>query len=107
MFEFAARRVDAGLLTPTVAVCYGGELDEMRALPGYTTLRDACGANNIEMFESVMSLTAWSTSARAPWSSASPPRRTSSASPGPRGHPVLVGAVSAESSWRPRRHPTK
>src|SRR3546814_1750762 len=25
MFEFAARRVDAGLLTPTVAVCYGGE----------------------------------------------------------------------------------
>src|SRR3546814_231708 len=57
MFEFAARRVDAGLLTPTVAVCYGGELDEMRALPGYTTLRDACGANNIEMFESVMSLT--------------------------------------------------
>ena len=57
MFEFAARRVDAGLLTPTVALCYGGELDEMRALPGYTTLRDACGANNIEMFESVMSLT--------------------------------------------------
>ena len=57
MFEFAARRVDAGLLTPTVALCYGGELDEMRALPGYTALRDACGANNIEMFETVMSLT--------------------------------------------------
>ena len=57
MFEFAARRVDAGLLTPTVALCYGGELDEMRALPGYPTLRDACGANNIEVFESVMSLT--------------------------------------------------
>ena len=57
MFEFAARRVEAGLLTPTVALCYGGELDEMRALPGYATLRDACGANNIEVFESVMSLT--------------------------------------------------
>src|SRR3546814_8458923 len=25
MFEFAARRVDAGLLTPTVAVCYRSE----------------------------------------------------------------------------------
>src|SRR3546814_16295426 len=57
MFEFAARRVDAGLLTPTVAVCYGGELDELRALPGYTPLRDACGANNIAMFARVMSIT--------------------------------------------------
>ena len=56
-FEFAARRVEAGLLTPTVSLCYGGELDEMRALPGYATLRDACDANNIEVFESVMSLT--------------------------------------------------
>ena len=57
LFEFAAKRVKAGLLTPTVALCYGGELDEMRALPGYTALRDACAAHNIEVFESVMSLT--------------------------------------------------
>src|SRR5690606_22724812 len=57
MVEFAAHRVEAGLLTPTVALCYGGELEEMRALPGYDTLRDACDANNIEVFESVMSLT--------------------------------------------------
>jgi DegV family protein with EDD domain len=56
-FEFAARRVAAGLLTPTVALCYGGELDEMRALPGYAALRDACATHNIEVFESVMSLT--------------------------------------------------
>ncbi|HVI57784.1 MAG TPA: DegV family protein [Luteimonas sp.] len=56
-FEFAARRVAAGLLTPTVALCYGGELDEMRALPGYAALRDACASHNIEVFESVMSLT--------------------------------------------------
>ena len=57
MFEFAARRVSAGLLTPTLTLCYGGELDEMRALPGYDGLRDACAAHNIEVFESVMSLT--------------------------------------------------
>lgn len=57
MFEFAARRVETGLMTPTLALCYGGELDEMRALPGYETLRAACTANNIEVFESVMSLT--------------------------------------------------
>jgi len=57
LFEFAAKRVAAGLLTPTLALCYGGELDEMRALPGYAALRDACAAHNIEVFESVMSLT--------------------------------------------------
>lgn len=57
MFDFARRRVAAGLLTPTLTLCYGGELDEMRALPGYTQLRDACDAQNIEVFESVMSLT--------------------------------------------------
>ncbi len=57
VLEFAARRVAAGLLTPTVALCYGGELDEMRALPGYAALRDACASRNIEVFESVMSLT--------------------------------------------------
>jgi len=57
VFEFAARRVEAGLLTPTMCLCYGGELEEMRALPGYTTLRDACGAHNIDVYESVMSLT--------------------------------------------------
>ncbi|MGH8033342.1 MAG: DegV family protein [Luteimonas sp.] len=57
LFEFAARRVDKGLMTPTLTLCYGGELDEMRALPGYVQLRDACGGGNIEIFESVMSLT--------------------------------------------------
>ena len=57
MFDFAGRRVAAGLMTPTLALCYGGELDEMRALPGYTQLREICAAHNIEVFESVMSLT--------------------------------------------------
>ena len=57
LFEFAARRVAAGLMTPTLALCYGGELDEMRAMPGYTALREACEAHGVEVFESVMSLT--------------------------------------------------
>ncbi len=57
MFDFAARRVRAGLLTPTVTLCYGGHLDEMRALPGYTRLLDACTGQNVEVFESVMSTT--------------------------------------------------
>lgn len=58
LFEHAVRRVEAGeLLTPTLCVSYGGPLEEMRALPGYETLRDACRAHNVEFFETVMSLT--------------------------------------------------
>lgn len=58
LFEHAVRRVEShGLLTPTVCVSYGGELDELRALPGFETLRQACAANNVELFESLMSLT--------------------------------------------------
>ncbi|MEN1942118.1 DegV family protein [Luteimonas sp. MJ174] len=57
MFDFATRRVQAGLMTPTVTLCYGGHLDEMRGLPGYERLRDACVDQNVDVFESVMSTT--------------------------------------------------
>lgn len=57
MFEFARRRVDAGLMTPTLTLCYGGDLAGMRALPGYDALIETCAAHNVEVFESVMSLT--------------------------------------------------
>lgn len=57
LFDFAIRRVRAGLMTPTLCMSYGGDLEEMRALPGYERLRDACLAANVEVFESIMSLT--------------------------------------------------
>jgi len=58
LFEHAIRRIEHGdLQTPTVCVSYGGELDELRSLPGHDWLREACMAYNIELFESVMSLT--------------------------------------------------
>ncbi|HBK47055.1 MAG TPA: fatty acid-binding protein DegV [Xanthomonadaceae bacterium] len=57
LFEFAARKVRDGLMTPTVCLGYGGDLDELRALPGYGALRDACAANGVQLLESVMSLT--------------------------------------------------
>jgi DegV family protein with EDD domain len=58
LFTFAARRVrDGKLLTPTLAMSYGGPLEEMRRLPGYTELVETCRTNRIEMFESLMSLT--------------------------------------------------
>ena len=57
LFDFAARRVRTGLMTPTLTLCYGGRLDEMRALPGYGRLHEACTEQNVEVFESVMSTT--------------------------------------------------
>ena len=57
LFDFAIKRVASGLMTPTLCLSYGGELAEMRALPGYDDLRAACTQHNVELFESVMSLT--------------------------------------------------
>ncbi len=56
MFDFASASVRAGLLTPTLCLSYGGELEDMRALPGYQRLRDTCAEHNVEVLESVMSL---------------------------------------------------
>jgi fatty acid-binding protein DegV len=57
LFDFVGQRVKAGLMTPTVCVSYGGELADLRALPGYATLQQTCQAHGAELFESVMSLT--------------------------------------------------
>lgn len=57
LFAFTAERVRAGLMTPTLSLSYGGELAEMRALPGYDALRAVCAEHNVEVFESIMSLT--------------------------------------------------
>ena len=57
LFAFAIARIRAGLLTPTLCLSYGGELEQMRALPGYAALVEACDAHHVERFETVMSLT--------------------------------------------------
>ncbi|MBN8214547.1 MAG: DegV family protein [Xanthomonadales bacterium] len=57
LFAFASERVTAGLMTQTLCMSYGGELEEMRLLPGYTELTDVCRTHGVEVFESVMSLT--------------------------------------------------
>ena len=56
MFDFAGKRVQAGLMTPTLGLSYGGELHNMRLLPGYDRLRTLCAEHNVEVFESVMGL---------------------------------------------------
>lgn len=57
LFEFTGRRIREGLMTPTVCISHGGELETLRALPGYGALRALCDEHGIEVFESVMSLT--------------------------------------------------
>ncbi len=56
LFDFASKRVQAGLMTPTMGLSYGGELEGMHALPGYERLRETCAEHNVEVYESVMSL---------------------------------------------------
>jgi DegV family protein with EDD domain len=57
LFEHAVRRIERNeLMTPTLCVSFGGELDELHTLPGFETLRAACSTHNVELFESVMSL---------------------------------------------------
>ncbi len=57
LLGFAAARVRAGLLTPTLCLSYGGGLDALRRLPGYNALVAACAEHNVERFETVMSMT--------------------------------------------------
>ena len=56
MFNFATKRVRDGLMTPTVGVSYGGDLADLRKLPGYAQLVEACTEQNVELYESVMGL---------------------------------------------------
>jgi DegV family protein with EDD domain len=57
MFAFLVQRVKKGLLAPQICVSYGGDLAVMRKLPGYQDLRDACQVANVEVYESMMSMT--------------------------------------------------
>ncbi len=57
LFGVVGQRVRNGLMTPTVCVSYGGELEELRALPGYAAMKDLCASHGVAVYESVMSLT--------------------------------------------------
>jgi fatty acid-binding protein DegV len=51
-----AARLGTGLMTPTMGLSFGGELEQMRSLTGYKRLRETCADHNVEVFESVMGL---------------------------------------------------
>jgi len=57
LFDYAARRIQSGLLVPSLSISYGGDLDDMRNLPGYHALTRVCGDAGVEMLESPMGIT--------------------------------------------------
>lgn len=57
LFTHAAAAVKRGLLVPAVCVSYGGDLDELEALPGYTMLAEVCGNADVALYKSTMSIT--------------------------------------------------
>lgn len=57
LFRHTAERIHAGLLVPAVTLSYGGPLNDLRALPGYDQVPEACSASGVELLESPMSIT--------------------------------------------------
>ncbi|WP_189339725.1 DegV family protein [Rhodanobacter denitrificans] len=57
LFGYTAQRVRAGLLVPMVCVSYGGDLEVLPHLPGYTELRVVCEEHGVEVMEAPMSIT--------------------------------------------------
>ncbi len=57
LFDYAAERVSQGLLSPYVVVSYAGELDALKAMPGFIRLQQACRTAEVELLCSVMSVT--------------------------------------------------
>lgn len=57
LLAYVAERVQQGLLTRAVCVSYGGDLTELRGLPGYAALEAACEEHQVGVHASVMSIT--------------------------------------------------
>ena len=57
LFDYVTTRIAHGLLAPTLVISYGGQLDEMRSLPGYERMVAICKQHGIERVESMLSMT--------------------------------------------------
>lgn len=57
LFDYVTKRVQAGLLVPTLSLSYGGDLDDMRNLPGYNAVVRTCGEAGVQILESPMGIT--------------------------------------------------
>ncbi|NKF21200.1 DegV family protein [Solimonas marina] len=56
LFERVARRIENGIDVPDICISYGGTLDALHALPGYSRLASAAQGCGVRLLESVMSI---------------------------------------------------
>jgi DegV family protein with EDD domain len=56
MFANAARSVEAGLLTPSICLAYGGDPDELHHLPGFMRLKTAAGKAGTKLYVTPMGI---------------------------------------------------
>ena len=57
IFEFAAKRIREGLLSPIVCVSYAGDAQVIKQLPGFDTMAQAAREAEVEVMTSQMSIT--------------------------------------------------
>lgn len=57
LFQTLMLNIRGGLLVNAVCLSYGGELDDMRNLPGYSALVATCREHGVELIEAIASLT--------------------------------------------------
>jgi DegV family protein with EDD domain len=55
--QFAAERIKAGLLTPTLCVSYTGPLEKLEGLPGYPELKAMAEEHGVKVYASAASVT--------------------------------------------------
>ena len=58
LLQYAARRIRAGLQSPTICLSYGGDPEEVKQLPGYDELMLEARNHSVQLLLSVMSVTA-------------------------------------------------
>jgi DegV family protein with EDD domain len=58
LMQYAVRRIQAGLLAPTICISYGGDPEDIKQIPGYEELMQQAQKNGIQVLVSVMSMTA-------------------------------------------------
>jgi fatty acid-binding protein DegV len=56
--RFISDRIRAGLLTNTVCVSYGGNMEKLERLPGYLEMKEVAAEHGVQVYASVASVTA-------------------------------------------------
>ncbi len=56
LFNHVGKQIEKGLLSPLVTVNYGGQLDALRSLPGFSDLKAIAEKHRVQLISSVMSI---------------------------------------------------